>query len=331
MYSEFDNVKIVGMTACVPKNQVDNKDYSDIFGEDDVKKQIKVTGIQKRHVLDKENGQTLMDLNLVAVERLLDHVGWAAEDLEFVIYVSAYVYQAIPATAYYIMDHIHTSNKCMGYDVNLGCSSFINGVYMAASFLTKMYDGAKGIVVVSDSTTAGGNGYDKAVSMLSGDSATAIAVMNNNNSRLPFLQCFDGGRYNCLYRKDIEHNLIMDGMKVFEFTISDVAEAIKNYFDYYKIDIDKCDTFILHQAQKFIVQKVARFGGLPLNKVPTSYDLFGNTGGPSLPCTLCANIDNIAGEKEMIKVFFAGFGSGLSWGMVVADIDVSGICEMIYV
>jgi 3-oxoacyl-[acyl-carrier-protein] synthase-3 len=322
MYSVINNIKIKGMATVLPENIVNNLEYSDVFGEAEVRKQIKVTGISERRCLQGE--QTATDLSIIAAKKVLAHAKWDGNEIKVLIYVSAYECAALPSTAYYIMSQIGTGNDCLGFDVNLGCSAFINGLYIVSALLTKLSEGTKGLLIVSDSTSVGGDNADKAVSMLSGDCGTATAVEVVKGEVFPFQQCFDGSRYQYLVRKDLKHNLQMDGMSVFNFAISDVADGIKDYFEYYEITKESIDYYILHQAQKFIVNKVAQFAELPKDKVLASYQLYGNTGGPSLPCTVCANWEKIS-KKEEATLFFAGFGSGLSWGMVILTMNTKDI------
>jgi 3-oxoacyl-[acyl-carrier-protein] synthase-3 len=328
MFSEFENIRIAGVATAVPKNQVDNLDYVGVFSEKEIKKQIKVTGIQKRRVLRED--QPYSDLNYAVVDEVLLATGWEGNEVDAIIYVSAYNHQASPSTAFQLLQHIGAEKEAVGFDMNLGCSGFIIGLYMMSSLLYNQGNGKKGIVVLSDNSTAGGSDYDRAISMLPGDCATATAIEVVPDQRMNIQWFFDGSRYDFLHRMSLEQTMQMDGMAVFQFGITDVADSIQNYFAHYDLNPDDCDFIVLHQAQKLMVTRVGQFGKLPKEKLLTSYNLFGNTGGPSLPCTLCANTEKYKGMKN-IKVFFAGFGSGLSWGMVILDIDTECIRPVVYV
>ncbi len=328
MYSEIADIKISGMCSVLPEHTVDNLSYADVFGEEEVKKQIKVTGIRTRRCLTGE--QTIMDLNRFAVDTIMRHTGWHGGEVGVVIYVSAYGNTPIPATAYELMRQMGAGEDCIGFDINLGCSAFVNGLYTMSALLSGMPDGAKGVLVVSDSTSIGGDHADKTVSMLSGDCACAIAVEKARGTTMKFMQKFDGSRYDYLVRKDVGHNLQMDGMAVFNFAITDVADSIRDFFVKFGLSQEEdFDYFILHQAQKFIVNKVAGFSDIPKKKLLISYNQYGNTGGPSLPATVCANIQTLR-EKEKVNLFFAGFGSGLSWAFVTVQMKSSDVIEPFY-
>ena len=79
------------------------------------------------------------------------------------------------------------------------------------------------------------------------------------------------------------------------------------------------NTFVFHQANQFIIKQLIRKMKLPKNQVPISLDRYGNTGGISIPLTLCDAYRNEDGK--IIKALVSGFGIGLSWG--VANIEVN--------
>ena len=48
------DIQIAGIASCVPENTEDNMDYGNVLGEKRVKKQIRLTGIRKRHTCRRE-------------------------------------------------------------------------------------------------------------------------------------------------------------------------------------------------------------------------------------------------------------------------------------
>ena len=67
---ELRNVRIKGISCCLPDNKVLNTDYYERFGKDLVDKAIKMIGINTRYVAIKE--QCASDLAYTAAERLID-------------------------------------------------------------------------------------------------------------------------------------------------------------------------------------------------------------------------------------------------------------------
>ena len=336
MYSEISGIQLCAMVSCLPEHRTYNTDYASVFGEKEVKKQIKVTGINERRCLTGE--QTVIDLSMHALNAALERTGWSGESIDALVYVSAYRENSRIPTARLLLNRIGAKHSSVGCDINLGCSAFVNGLFVISSLLKSMPSGAKGLLVVSDSTSIGGDHDDKTVSMLSGDCSTVTALQHatekSEEGRIPFRfsQHFDGSRYEFLVRRSLKKNLEMDGMAVFNFAITDVSESIRDYMKHYEMSEEEFDFYVLHQAQKFIVDKVAQFSELSKERVLTSYDLYGNTGGPSLPATVCANKEIIDRKTTdgKISLFLAGFGSGMSWGFVSLEMDPKDILEPIY-
>ena len=74
------------------------------------------------------------------------------------------------------------------------------------------------------------------------------------------------------------HTLI-NGMNVFSFAISKPPKSIETFMADYNIDRDHdIDYFLIHQANKMIVDRIVKKLKLPLGKVPYNLEEFGNLG-----------------------------------------------------
>lgn len=123
------------------------------------------------------------------------------------------------------------------------------------------------------------------------------------------------------------YDIYMEGTSVFSFSISNVPQAVLDYLAYTRTTPDEYDLFLFHQANQFIIKQLSRKLKLPKEKVPISLDRYGNTGGISIPLTLCANY---GGHGMGVKrVFMAGFGIGLSWGVTSAEINMDQVFPII--
>ena len=115
------------------------------------------------------------------------------------------------------------------------------------------------------------------------------------------------------------YDIYMDGTAVFSFSISDIPQALIDYLEYTNTSVKDYDSFIFHQANEFIIKQLIRKMKLPKESVPISLDRYGNTGGISIPLTLC----DTYGQEESGKrnMLMCGFGIGLSWGITNFPID----------
>lgn len=82
MYGEFDNIKICGIASAAPKRVVDNEIIAEKLGNRRAKKQVALTGIKHRHLMDK--GQSAADLSCVCGEKLLNELGWNRDEIRVI-------------------------------------------------------------------------------------------------------------------------------------------------------------------------------------------------------------------------------------------------------
>ena len=109
----------------------------------------------------------------------------------------------------------------------------------------------------------------------------------------------------------------MKGIEVFKFAATTVFETIKSFMDEIKISNNEIDYLFLHQANKFMTDKIAQKLNIPKEKVPYSLEYFGNTSSASIPLTIANYFSNYS-KSFTKRCILSGFGNGLSWG--VADV-----------
>lgn len=93
----------------------------------------------------------------------------------------------------------------------------------------------------------------------------------------------------------------MDGVSVFTFSTSDVPKSILEYFEETNTTADSYDHILLHQANQFIIKQISRRIGAAQEQVLISLDRYGNTGGISIPLTIC---DAFGDDNDMEKRMF---------------------------
>ena len=105
----------------------------------------------------------------------------------------------------------------------------------------------------------------------------------------------------------------MDGQDVFKFAVRKVPEIIEELLEAEGIGLEEIDHFILHQANRRIVEAAAKRLKADISKFPMDMDEYGNTSAASIPILL-----DEMNRKGLLqrgqKIIMAGFGAGLSWG-----------------
>jgi 3-oxoacyl-[acyl-carrier-protein] synthase-3 len=104
----------------------------------------------------------------------------------------------------------------------------------------------------------------------------------------------------------------MDGMEVFNFALRVVPKSIKSMLSFLNKQTADIDYLVLHQANKFMTDFLAKKLKFDPAQVPYSIDRYGNTSTASIPLTIVSELESkMDGEKQVV---LCGFGVGLSWG-----------------
>ncbi len=342
------NIKISAIAGAVPTKIVKSMDYADRFGQEAVQKFIDMTGVEEHR--ETHELQTASDLGFAAAENLLQKTGVNKDDIGLLIFGSNSGDYRRPATACVLQKRLGINKNCAVFDVGLGCSAFCYCMGVAASMLN-CSEADKALVIVGETTSKLTNDNDKSSVMLLGDAGTAVLLEKNKQGKqaVKVLLRSDGARYNSIivpaggfrnmYASDEPmlwgdgnmrtlYNINMNGVDVFSFAISDVARAIKDFLQQTETSVDDYDCFAIHQANRFIHKQLAKKLHMPEDKMPLCIGKYGNTSAPSIGLTLCDAYGD-SNEDAALNVLMCGFGVGLSWGVVSAQINPKNIYPVI--
>lgn len=117
----FPNVKIAGISACVPKF-VDENIKSELMSEKEIQNLIATTGIERKLIVD--DSTTSLDLCFKAAEKLLEDLKWDIADIGCLIFVSQTPDYILPATSCILQDRLGLGKDCITLDISLGCSGY---------------------------------------------------------------------------------------------------------------------------------------------------------------------------------------------------------------
>lgn len=345
----ISGVKITGMAAAVPPTIVRNEDY-DWIPEKDRAALIATTGIKERRFADSD--VCTSDLGVFAANKLLEELAWDRKEIELLVFVSQNRDYILPNTACLIQDRLQLPKTCMAFDVPLGCSGYVYGLSIVASLLSK---GSikKAVLITGDVSTFALSYKDKSSYPIFGDAAaaTAIEYTGNNDDVMYFENGTDGSGYQSIvvpaggnrnpftpetlidieYEPGIIRNqtkLALDGIKIFEFTIREVAKNIKSLIKYAGKTPEEFDYYILHQANMLMNETVRKQLKLAAEAVPYTLPKYGNTSSASIPLTIISELNKEA-STQTHNYILSGFGVGLSWA--TAAIKLSNIvCPPVY-
>lgn len=329
----INDVDIAAIASTVPAAKINNFDLAGSFGEVEVRKIIKNIGVETRHVVGAT--QTTSDLCYESAMRVIDCLGWEPESIGALIFVSQTPDYQLPATACVLQAKLGLSKNTIAFDVNLGCSGYVYGLYLASSLINSGVE--RVLLLVGDTISKIVNKDDRSTGLLFGDAGTATALQKKAGKKLNFTLGSDGTGFEHIIAKDksIQDSaergmssayLAMDGGEVFQFTLASVPEMLNSFMaelDVTNTDIDAC---IYHQANRFMLKHLSKKSGFTSEQVPLSIVEYGNTSSASIPLTLCSQY-----IPSRNKILMAGFGVGLSWGAAYADLSDTALLAVVEV
>lgn len=138
--SVLRGIRIAGISSAVPCHvRTVLEDASGPLGAE-AEKISQSTGVRQRHVSQK--GACASDLCLLAAERLLGELSWPKDSVELLVFVSQTPDYVLPATSCCLQSRLGLPKSCAAFDINLGCSGFVYGLWVAAQLARSLRGGA---------------------------------------------------------------------------------------------------------------------------------------------------------------------------------------------
>ncbi|PLY16319.1 MAG: ketoacyl-ACP synthase III [Sedimenticola sp.] len=328
----FPGVRIRGVAAAVPDQVRTLADDAKVFGEDEVRKVSESAGVKQRHI---SSILCASDLCFAAAERLLAESDCPAEDVDALVFISQTSDYILPATSCCLQERLGLSKDCATFDVNLGCSGHVYGLWVVSSLIAS---GAarRALVLSGDTIHRMCSPEDRSVALLFGDAGTATLlercedtvpshfVLGTDGSGQDHLKVGAGGCRTpwtpaALQRVECEGgnkrgagDLYMNGAEVFSFTLRAVPPLVKKVLGGAGKVIGDVDGFVFHQANKFMLEHLGKRLKVPKDKLILSLENFGNTSSASIPLAMVTELGDRLRSEELDLVL-AGFGVGFSW------------------
>lgn len=333
---EIKNVALRGVTGTVPDHAVKTADF-DIFTQEEADVFDNTVGIRNRYI--GPDDLCTSDLCFDAAERLIAALGWEKESIDVLVFGSVTGDYKTPPTAGILQHRLGLPTSTFVLDIPMGCCGSLYAINVAGNLLSAG-NVKRALLLVGDTALRMGSMKDKSRVPLFGDSGTAMALeydpsaedivieFNTLGSGYEALITPHGGfRHPVTPESFIEEDFgngivrapkdtLINGMDVFSFAISRPPISIKKMMEKYELTPENVDYFLIHQANKLIVDRIVKKLKLPLEKVPYDLQEFGNLGGASVPMLMTWNLAEEL-QNRPLTLLCSSFGLGLTWGTMV--------------
>ena len=304
-------VKIKGTGSCLPEKVLDNFEISQLVDTNDEWIQSR-TGIKSRHIAREE---TAVSMAAKAAKRALEDAQVAAEEIDLLIVSSVSSEQLLPCTACSVQKEIGAVNAA-AFDLNAACSGFIVAYQMAAGQIKAGL--SKKALLIGVECILFGDGAGAAVVSADEDGN----IDGRGNIEIPSVLHSDGSRGEVLTcqnptgkRADgsLKGYVAMDGREIYKFAARQVPVVVKEILEKAGKSVEEVDLFVLHQANRRIVEAIAKRLKQPIEKFPMDMMQNGNMSSASIP-VLLDELKKAGKLQPGMKIVVAGFGAGLTWG-----------------
>lgn len=331
------NSKIVAIEYYLPTRVVTNSELCDPLGVASSFIEEKL-GIRERHFAGES--ETSASMGVLAGKKLLGNSSIDPSFIDMLVAVTQSPDYVLPGIAPLLQQGLGLPTGISAFDVNLACSGYAYALAIAASQLNAGL-ASKALIITSECYSRRVNLKDKTVCTLFGDaaSATLLEIGDGENGFLAFDFGTDGRGFDKLivpaggmknpvsdttgievqYGPGIarsQNDLFMDGKEIYQFALDTVPSSVDKCLCKAGLKLDNVDFFIFHQANKYMVEAIARTMNLPSDKVVIDLEEYGNTVSSTIPIAF-QNLIRSGRLKKGDTLLLCGFGVGLSWGTCI--------------
>ena len=321
-------IKLKGTGRALPDRVVTNEELATLVDTSDEWIRER-TGIGSRHV---STGETVADLAVAAAKKALEDAGATGDEVELILVASCSSEMALPCVACQVQSAIG-AHKAVAFDLNAACSGFLFAMHTADAYMASgIYHNA--LVIGAEVLSKIVNWEDRGTCILFGDGAGAAYFAKDPESQTPLqyvqrsdgtkgqvLACGQHAHKNAFYEgEDNLQYVTMDGREVFRFATRQVPEAILELLGKTALEPDDIDCYVLHQANRRIIESIAKRLQVDIAKFPSNVERVGNTSSASIPILL----DELRKEERIkpgMKVVLSGFGAGLTYGACLLELS----------
>jgi 3-oxoacyl-[acyl-carrier-protein] synthase-3 len=300
--------KITGYGKYLPKQVRTNFDLEKTLDTTD-RWIFERTGIERRHIAETES---LVEMGINAGKEALAKARLAPEKLEMVILATS----TGGTGAIQVREETVAGLKAFqaaSFALSAACSGFTYGISIAEQMIkTGLVQNV--LVLGAEKMSQVVDWADRNTCILFGDGAGAVVLEASPEPGVVDSKLYADGVDARVLTLAMEDTIKMSGQDVFKFAVKVVKNAINHILAVNELSLDEIKLIIPHQANKRIIDSVAKSLGTGEEKFYVNLHKYGNTSSASIPIAF----EEAMEEKKLLPddlVLMVGFGGGLTWGV----------------
>lgn len=327
---------ITGWGACMPPAVLSNDDLATFLDTNDEWITSR-TGMKERRI----SHVSAVELASTAAARAIACAGLTASDIDLIIYGGVSNEELCPNSASGVQASLGATNAA-AVDLNTACTSFCYGLATATAMI-RTGQVRTAVVIGVELISRYMDWSNRNVAVLFGDGAAAVVLQASDNEEGMLgavLGCDAEARaslrvrgFGCGYSGlGITYGDTLwdfDGQVIFKRAVHAMADASKRVMAQGGVTAEQIDLVVPHQANLRIIESVAKYAGVPMEKVMLTVQKYGNMSAATVPVALVEALD--AGRVQPgATILMPAFGGGLTycsllvkWGQRVTPLGVS--------
>lgn len=310
---------ITGWGDCMPPAVLTNDDLS-TFLETNDEWITSRTGMKERRI----SHVTAMELATVAASRALACAGLDAADLDLIVYGSCSYEEQVPNSSSGVQLGLGAKHAA-AMDINTACTSFLYGL-SAATAMIRTGVVRNAVVIGVELISRYMDWSNRNVAVLFGDGAAAVVLQASDTEEGVIgsvLGCDADARatlrirgFGCGYALE---NVTLgdtlwdfDGPQIFKRAVRGMSDASAKVMSQCGVTSEQIDLCIPHQANLRIIEGVAKYAGVPMDKVMLTVQKYGNMSAATVPVAL---VEALATGRVQpgSTLLMPAFGGGLTF------------------
>ena len=309
--------------ACMPPAVLTNADLATFLDTSDEWITTR-TGMKERRV----SHVSAVEMATLATRRALACAGLDAADVDLIIYGSTSFDEAVPNCASGVQISIG-AKRAASMDVNTACTSFLYGLTTATAMVrTGVVRNA--VVIGVELISRYMDWSNRNVAVLFGDGAAAVVVQPSDTESGVIgsvLGCDAEARQTlrvrgigCAFADGTitfgDTIWDFDGQAIFKRAVTAMASASERVLKQCGVRADQVDLVVPYQANLRIIEAVAKYANIPMERVIVTVHKYGNMSAATVPVGLVEAIET-GRVKPGSLLLLPGFGGGLTYASLL--------------
>jgi 3-oxoacyl-[acyl-carrier-protein] synthase-3 len=314
---------ITGWGACMPPAVLSNDDLSTFLDTNDEWIRTR-TGMRERRV----SHVGANELSSVAAARALACAGLDPADLDLIIYGGVSNDEMVPNSASGVQVTLGAT-RAAAMDLNTACTSFCYGLATATAMI-RTGQVRSALVIGTELISRYLDWTNRNVAVLFGDGSAAAVLQATDREEGMIggvLGCDAEARqslrvrgFGCSYaNRDVRFGDTIwdfDGQAIFKRAVHAMAEASVRVMQQCGVTADDIDLVVPHQANLRIIEAVAKYAGIPMEKVMVTVHKYGNMSAATVPVALAEAVEE-GRVKPGSLILMPAFGGGLTYNALL--------------